>query len=60
MKPAEIDRFINKDQNFSISWYPSLKDYYQSYLQNRLNAIDEVTQANKGDEKAVQEAAKEM
>ena len=58
MKPAEIDRFINKDQNFSISWYPSLKDYHQGYLQNRLNDLEEMTQANKGDDKAVQEAAK--
>ena len=27
-----IERFYNKDQNFSISWYPSLKDYYNKYL----------------------------
>ncbi len=28
----KIERFYNKDQNFSISWYPSLKDYYNAYV----------------------------
>ena len=27
-----VDKFINKDQNFSITWYPSLKDFYNEYL----------------------------
>ena len=28
----KIERFYNKDQNFSIAWYPSLKDYYNAYV----------------------------
>jgi hypothetical protein len=28
----KIERFFNKDQNFSIAWYPSLKDYYNAYV----------------------------
>lgn len=30
--PITIERFFNKDQNFSIAWYPSLKDYYNYYM----------------------------
>ncbi len=28
----KIERFFNRDQNFSISWYPSLKEYYNAYV----------------------------
>jgi len=27
-----IERFFNKDQNFSISWFPSLQDYQTFYM----------------------------
>ena len=28
----KVERFYNKDQNFSITWWPSLKDYYNHYV----------------------------
>ncbi len=28
----KVERFFNKDQNFSIAWWPSLKDYYNGYV----------------------------
>jgi hypothetical protein len=28
----KIERFFNTDQNFSIAWFPTLKDYYNYYL----------------------------
>lgn len=31
-----IERFLNRDQNFSISWYPSLKSYYNMYLEDQI------------------------
>lgn len=42
-KENTIDRFENKDLNFSVSWLPSLKDYYQLYLKNRLEKLQEIT-----------------
>lgn len=39
----QIDKFINKDQDFSISWYPSLKDYYNEYLQVRLDVMSDLS-----------------
>lgn len=28
----KFDKFVNKDHNFSISWFSSLSDYYNWFL----------------------------
>ena len=43
----EVDRFFNKDQNVSIAWYSSLKEYYNDYLIERLKIVDEITDHGK-------------
>lgn len=43
----KVDRFQNKDQNLSISWYPSLKDYYNEYLKVRLELVQSMTKSGK-------------
>jgi len=55
---GEIDRFFNKDLNFSISWFPSLKDYYNHYLKNRLDIVDALT--NKGKKDKLEEEKKKI
>lgn len=42
-----IDRFKNKDQNFTINWYPSLSDYYNEYLKNKLDYMSDLTAKGK-------------
>ncbi|CDW71486.1 UNKNOWN [Stylonychia lemnae] len=37
-----IERFFNKDQNFSIAWYPTLKNYHRMYLEKQISRIKEV------------------
>lgn len=54
-----MDRFANKDLNFSISWLPSLKDYYQLYLKERLARLTELTEG-KSDPETQQRVAKQM
>ena len=44
---CDIDRFFNQDQNFSITWYSSLKDYYNDYLKDRLALVDKITDRGK-------------
>lgn len=43
----EIDRFHNKGQNFSISWYPSFSEYYNGYLSKRLELMNTLTDKGK-------------
>ena len=38
--PIEIERFYNKDHNFSIGWYPDLKSLYNIKLHNQLKALE--------------------
>lgn len=35
----KVEKFKNKDQNFEICWYPSLKSYYNEYLHSRLELL---------------------
>ena len=56
-KDNTIDRFENKDLNFSVSWMPSLKDYYQLYLKNRLEKLQEITGGKSVSDPEVQKAA---
>lgn len=44
---SDVDRFYNKDQNVSITWYSSLKEYYNEYLMERLKIVDEITDHGK-------------
>ena len=53
---AEIDKFYNKDSNFSITWYSSLAQYYNIYLQDRLRIMNKLT--NKGKKKDVEQEKK--
>ena len=41
----KIERFYNKDQNFSIAWWPSLKDYYNGYVQNQIDNIKNIAES---------------
>lgn len=43
----DIDRFFNKEQNFSITWYSSLKDYHNDYLKDRLALVNKITDHGK-------------
>mmetsp|Transcript_35707 Transcript_35707/g.46978 ORF Transcript_35707/g.46978 Transcript_35707/m.46978 type:complete len:87 (+) Transcript_35707:104-364(+) len=37
---VQIERFINKDQNFSISWYPDLKALHQATVDKHLAELE--------------------
>lgn len=37
---VKIERFFNKDQNFSIAWYPDLKALQQATLQTHLEQLE--------------------
>lgn len=50
------DRFTNKDQNFSITWYSSFNDYYNEYLQDRLELMNLLT--NKGTKTEIEDKLK--
>jgi hypothetical protein len=53
---SEVDRFYSKEQNFSITWYNSLNEYYQHYLNKRLGIMKNIT--NKGKKKNLEADAK--
>jgi hypothetical protein len=55
---GEVDRFHNKEQNFSITWYNSLNEYYNYYLEKRLDVMKNVT--NKGKKKNLERDAKKQ
>lgn len=57
---SDIDRFFNKDQNFSITWYSSLKDYYNDYLKDRLALVDKITGGGKKGGELTQKQAQEL
>lgn len=44
---SDVDRFFNKDENISITWYSSLKEYYNAYLMERLEIVDKITEGGK-------------
>ena len=52
----DIDRFYSKDQNLSITWYSTLNEYYQHYLDKRLGIMKNLT--NKGKKKNLESDAK--
>lgn len=54
----EIDKFLNKDQNFSISWYSSFADYYNGYLSGRLELMNALT--NDGKKKKIDATLKKQ
>jgi len=56
-KPIK-DRFTNKDQNFSITWYSSFNDYYNEYLQDRLELMNMLT--NKGQKSEIEDKLKKQ
>ena len=56
----DIDRFFNKDQNFSITWYSSLKEYYNDYLKDRLALVDKITDRGKKAGELTQKQAQEL
>eukprot|EP00347_Sterkiella_histriomuscorum_P000709 403374808 len=37
-----VEKFMNTDQNFSIAWFPSLKHFYNMYLENQLKQVKEI------------------
>ena len=37
----QIERFHNKDLNFSISWYPDLKALYHYTLENHVEFLEQ-------------------
>ena len=41
---VQIERFYNKDQNFSISWYPDLKALHQATIDNHLAELEALRQ----------------
>ena len=41
----KIERFFNRDQNFSITWYPSVKEYYNAYVQGQIENIKKITES---------------
>ena len=55
---SEVDRFYSKEQNFSITWYYSLNEYYQHYLNKRLGIMKNIT--NKGKKKNLEADAKKQ
>ena len=54
--PIQVDRFKNKDQNFSINWYNSFSDYYNEYLKDRIELMNLLT--NKGKKSEIEKSLK--
>ena len=42
---VQIERFHNKDLNFSISWYPDLKALYNHTIETHLAELEQFRQA---------------
>lgn len=55
-EPVSVDRFKNKDQNFSINWYNSFSDYYNEYLKDRIELMNLLT--NKGKKSEIENSLK--
>lgn len=47
----QIDRFFNKEHNFSITWYPALPSLFNQTLEKSIQSIEEQKQATKKDQK---------
>ena len=43
---VQIERFTNKDHNFSVSWYPDLKSLYQYTMEAHLSELEKVRKDN--------------
>ncbi|TNV80554.1 hypothetical protein FGO68_gene2308 [Halteria grandinella] len=43
----KIERFYNTEQNFSIAWFPTLKDYYNYYLETQIKKVQSITGGDK-------------
>jgi hypothetical protein len=43
---SDVDRFTNKDLNFSIAWHSSVHSFYQQYMQKRLAVMKELKEAS--------------
>jgi len=56
--PGEVDRFFNKEHNFSITWYTSMQDYHAKLSAEKM----ELMRSLKGESKRQQEMrqAREM
>ena len=39
-KASGIDRFKNKQNKFSIGWYPTIKSLYNAALENQLKEME--------------------
>ena len=44
---VRIERFHNKDLNFSISWYPDLKALYKYSIESQIEKIEKYRQEEK-------------
>lgn len=45
---VQVERFFNKEQNFSISWYPDVKALYQSTIQTQISHLENKNKSQKG------------
>jgi hypothetical protein len=45
----QIDRFFNKEHNFSITWYPALPSLFNQTLEKSIQSIEEQKEATKND-----------
>lgn len=37
---GKVERFFNRDQNFSITWFSTVKDYYNFYISQQVKILE--------------------